>query len=247
MPWQRWRFKQNKVYARVSEAGTLLTEAGVVEIRYKLTDPRAYRVAPSNLGALSSADGGDTIWPDEDAVPAAPPDPDAPKASKKPKKAAPAAVIQPSSPVSGDPDVSHVTGKATGKESIVIYTDGACSGNPGPAGLGVVLISGPHRKELSEYLGEGTNNIAELMAVKRGLESVKDRRRHILLHTDSAYSIGVISKNWKAKANQGLIAEIRDLAGQFSDLHFIKVAGHAGIPENERCDQLAREAVERRG
>lgn len=243
MPWQRWRFKQNKVYARVSEAGALLTEAGVVEIRYKLTDPRAYRVAPSNLGALSSADGGDTIWPDEDAVPAAPPDPDAPKAAKKPKKAASTAADPSSPPPTAPSDATH----PAGKESIVIYTDGACSGNPGPAGLGVVLISGPHRKELSEYLGEGTNNIAELMAVKRGLESVKDRRRHILLHTDSAYSIGVITKGWKAKANQTLIAEIRALAGQFSDLHFIKVAGHAGVPENERCDQLAREAVERRG
>ncbi len=127
---------------------------------------------------------------------------------------------------------------------IIIYTDGACFGNPGPAGIGVVLRSGPHRKELSEPLGRATNNIAELTAILRALESVKDRHRRVRVHSDSAYAIGVLTKNWKPKKNKELIAKIRDLMRDFSDLEFVKVAGHAGVEDNERCDELAKAAAE---
>lgn len=131
---------------------------------------------------------------------------------------------------------------------IHIYTDGACSGNPGPMGIGVVLMADERRKEISEYLGPlGTNNIAELTAILRGLEAVKDRKRPILVYSDSAYSIGVLSKNWKAKANLELIAAIKKELARFASVKFIKVAGHSGIPENERCDELARQAIESRG
>jgi len=128
---------------------------------------------------------------------------------------------------------------------IIIYTDGACSGNPGPCGIGVVLLSGRHRKEVSEYLGIGTNNVAELTAMLRALQLVKDRSRSVRLHSDSAYAIGVVSKGWKAKANQELVADLRALSAHFPRLQFVKVAGHAGVPENERADELAREAVAR--
>jgi ribonuclease HI len=131
-------------------------------------------------------------------------------------------------------------------DAIQVWTDGACTGNPGPAGLGVVIIDGSHRVELSEYLGEGTNNIAELMAILRGLESVKDKQRPVVVYTDSAYSIGCITKPWKPKKNVELIDELRQIARGFSDLRFVKVAGHAGIPLNERVDQLARDAITRR-
>jgi ribonuclease HI len=107
------------------------------------------------------------------------------------------------------------------------------------------MLSGRHRKEVSEYLGIGTNNVAELTAILRALELVKDRSRLVRLHTDSAYAIGVVSKGWKAKANQELVADLRALSAQFPLLQFVKVAGHAGVPENERADELAREAVAR--
>lgn len=126
---------------------------------------------------------------------------------------------------------------------IAVWTDGACTGNPGPAGIGVVVIEGAERTELSEYLGEGTNNIAELTAIERGLEVVKDRSRSVYVHSDSAYSIGLLSKDWKAKANVELVARIRALVARFPSIHWVKVPGHAGVPENERCDQLAREAI----
>jgi ribonuclease HI len=132
------------------------------------------------------------------------------------------------------------------REPIHAYTDGACSGNPGPAGIGVVLICGGRRKELSEYLGEGTNNIAELLAVKRALESVRDRARTVYLYSDSAYVLGLLGKGWKPKANRELVEDLRALKSRFADLRLVKVPGHAGVPENERADELARAAVARR-
>jgi ribonuclease HI len=128
--------------------------------------------------------------------------------------------------------------------AVIVYTDGACTGNPGPMGIGVVIIDGKERQEISEYLGEGTNNIAELTAIVRALE-VCPPERPVVLHSDSAYALGLLGKNWKAKANQALVEKMRTLGKKFKDLRLVKVAGHAGIPENERCDVLAREAVVR--
>jgi ribonuclease HI len=130
--------------------------------------------------------------------------------------------------------------------AIHVWTDGACTGNPGPAGLGVVIVDGGKRRELSEYLGQGTNNIAELTAILRGLESVDDRKRPVVVYSDSQYSIGLLTQNWKAKANVELVERLRELCSEFTDLRFVKVAGHAGIPLNERTDQLARDAITRR-
>jgi ribonuclease HI len=70
-------------------------------------------------------------------------------------------------------------------DAIVAFTDGACSGTPGPAGIGVVLVCGKHRKEISAYIGEATSNIAELSAVVRALSAIKDRDRHVIVHSDS--------------------------------------------------------------
>ena len=131
-------------------------------------------------------------------------------------------------------------------DAIQVWTDGACSGNPGPAGLGVVIIDGKLRTELSEYLGEGTNNIAELTAILRGLQEIKDKARPVVVYSDSSYSIDILTKAWKAKKNVELIDELRATCRQFTDLRFVKVAGHAGVPLNERCDQLARDAITRR-
>lgn len=137
--------------------------------------------------------------------------------------------------------MAHETG------AIVVYTDGACTGNPGPMGIGVVLLADGKRREISEFLGHGTNNIAELTAIERALDVIDDadRARPIVVHSDSSYAIGLLSQGWKAKANQDLVERLRAKARRFPRLRFVKVAGHAGVPENERCDQLAREAIER--
>jgi ribonuclease HI len=130
--------------------------------------------------------------------------------------------------------------------AIHVWTDGACSGNPGPAGLGVVIVDGGKREEVSEFLGDGTNNIAELTAILRGLEKISDRARPVIVYSDSQYSIGLLTKPWKAKANKELVEELRELCRTFRALRFVKVAGHAGVPLNERCDELARAAIARR-
>lgn len=130
---------------------------------------------------------------------------------------------------------------------IEIYTDGACSGNPGPCGYGVVIRDGDSYLELSQYLGTGTNNIGELMAIKIALENVADPTRPVHIYTDSTYCIGVLTQGWKAKANQELIAAIKKLLPRFTDLKFFKVKGHAGHPLNERADTMATSSLNRMG
>ena len=116
-------------------------------------------------------------------------------------------------------------------------------------GIGVVVVAGDKRKEHGEYLGRGTNNIAELTAIQRGLEIAEDllldHDHPIRVYTDSSYAIGLLSQGWRAKANQALVAELRRLIGEYHNLRMVKVEGHAGVPENERCDVLARQAVAR--
>jgi ribonuclease HI len=128
-------------------------------------------------------------------------------------------------------------------EPIVIYTDGSCLGNPGPAGCGIVLIYGKRRKEVSEYLGEATNNIAELTAILKALQLVKKKNLPIHLYSDSEYAIGVLSSGWKARANRELIQEIIEKMKEFPSLKLLKVDAHVGIRENERVDKLAKEAI----
>ena len=127
---------------------------------------------------------------------------------------------------------------------IKIYADGACSGNPGPAGAGVFMKYGEHTKEFSVYLGKQTNNIAELAAVKIGLENLKVYDIPIQIFTDSQYSIGVLSLGWKAKANLELIKEIKQLMDKFTMIEFIKVKGHSGEYGNEIVDKLAVKAYQ---
>ena len=129
--------------------------------------------------------------------------------------------------------------------AIHVWTDGGCIPNPGPAGIGVVIVDGKERKEISEYLGMGTNNIAELTAIVRGLESVADKQRPVVVYSDSQYAIGLLTQNWKPKANVELVAELRALLKQFADVRFVKVAAHTGIALNERVDQLASAAIAR--
>ena len=135
---------------------------------------------------------------------------------------------------------------------VLIYSDGACTGNPGPAALGVVMLWDQEQKEYAEYLGRATNNIAELTAIARALGNLTQiariEERAVHVYTDSQYSIGVLSRGWKAKANQELIATIRSQLRAYPQLQFHHVRGHQGIPLNERADELARDAIRiRRG
>jgi ribonuclease HI len=124
---------------------------------------------------------------------------------------------------------------------------GACSGNPGPAGAGVVLL-GPNKEivEGYEYLGSQTNNVGELVGIERALDLVPHDVAEVTIYTDSQYAIGVLSKGWKAKANVALIGRIREKITARKKVHLVYVRGHAGIEHNEKADELARLAVSSR-
>ncbi len=142
---------------------------------------------------------------------------------------------------------------------VIIYTDGACLGNPGPGGYGVVLLHDKHRQELSGGYRRTTNNRMELLAAIVGLRALKTPCA-VTLYTDSRYLVDAITKGWAARwrangwmrtrrekaLNPDLWEELLDLCAQHK-VELAWVAGHAGDPENERCDELAQRAARSRG
>ncbi|MEL6225800.1 MAG: ribonuclease HI [Pseudomonadota bacterium] len=141
-----------------------------------------------------------------------------------------------------------------GRPAVLIYTDGACSGNPGPGGWGAILMSGPHRKELSGAEPTTTNNRMELQAAIEALAALKGPSQ-VALYTDSSYVKDGISKwihgwkrnGWKTAAKKPVKnAELWQQLDQEQGRHDITwhwLKGHAGHPENERADELARLAI----
>jgi ribonuclease HI len=130
---------------------------------------------------------------------------------------------------------------------IKIYTDGAAQGNPGPGGYGTILKYGAHEKEISEGFRLTTNNRMELLAVIAGLEAIKKEGLSVTVYSDSKYVVDAIEKGWlwnwekknfKDKANEDLWQRYIPLHKKFKP-RFVWIKGHAGHPENERCDQLA--------
>lgn len=142
-------------------------------------------------------------------------------------------------------------------KNVVIYSDGACTGNPGPGGYGTVLLYNGHRQELSGGYRRTTNNRMEMMAAIAGLQSLQQPCR-VTLYSDSKYLVDAVTKGWatrwrangwmrnkKDKAiNPDLWQQLLDLCDHHQ-VDFKWVKGHAGIPENERCDQLAVSAARR--
>jgi ribonuclease HI len=133
---------------------------------------------------------------------------------------------------------------------ITIYTDGAASGNPGKGGYGTVLISGTHRKELSEGYTMTTNNRMELLAVIVGLEAIKLKGCKVTVYSDSKYVTDAVEKGWlftwekknfKNKKNADLWKRYLNVSKNH-DVKLVWIKGHSGIKENERCDFLAVEA-----
>ena len=138
----------------------------------------------------------------------------------------------------------------TSTPRITMYTDGAARGNPGPGGYGVVLLSGSFRKELSDGFELTTNNRMELLAAIVGLESLKIENSQVVIYSDSKYVVDAVEKKWvwnwvkkrfKGKKNADLWQRFLGVYDKHQ-IRFVWVKGHADIPENERCDQLAVEA-----
>jgi ribonuclease HI len=235
VPWIRAILRGQKVLARVKADGSFDSQGGRVEIRYKPTDSRAYRAGERNLERIA----GEDVLPDDACV----------AGEEVPKPANNAKATNKANASATRKAAAAAEALAPGavpKDAWTVYADGACSGNPGPAGLGIVLVSPDGKTQLEgyEYLGNATNNVAELTAILRAAEIVPADAMFVL-HTDSQYSIGVLTKGWKAKANQELIANVKGALAK-RNYRLVYVPGHAGVPLNERADELAREAVSRR-
>lgn len=140
-------------------------------------------------------------------------------------------------------------------DKVIIYTDGACSGNPGPGGWGSILMMGKNRKEISGGKKDTTNNVMELTAVIEALKLLK-RPCKVDLYSDSAYVVNAFLQNWifgwikngwknsskEEVKNKELWQELFSLT-KIHDVTFHKVKGHADNEYNNRCDELARNAI----
>ena len=140
-------------------------------------------------------------------------------------------------------------------KEVTIYTDGACSGNPGPGGWGAILIYGENKKEISGGEKETTNNIMEIKAVIESLKLLK-YPCDVKLYSDSAYVVNAFNKNWveswqkngwinskkEEVKNKELWKELIELT-KTHNVTFIKVKGHSDNEFNNRCDELARDAI----
>lgn len=216
------RFKTNKVWVAVNKEGNFLEKNGKVLIRYQRDQEYEYWVHKASIRPIDSNPPDNKEANKRRSV-------RKPSRNKVSKKGGPR----------NDEAQAHPPGVVT------IYTDGASSGNPGPAGIGVLLRFETHEKEISKHIGMATNNIAELLAIKTGLLAVKTTNLPIRIYTDSNYALGVLTKGWRAKKNQELVRSTKAVMSRFKDIKLIKIKGHAGHEGNERADELATAAVAR--
>ena len=142
-------------------------------------------------------------------------------------------------------------------QKVIIYTDGACSGNPGPGGWAAVLIYGEHKKEISGRSKETTNNIMELTAILEALKALKSECE-VELYSDSAYSVNAFNQGWiynwikkgwktadgKEVKNKEIWQELYELTKKHK-VTFNKVKGHSDVELNNRCDELARAEIDK--
>lgn len=140
-------------------------------------------------------------------------------------------------------------------KEVKIYTDGACSGNPGPGGYGAILFFGEHRKEISGGQRDSTNNRMEILAVIKALEVLKEKCQ-VTVYSDSAYVVNCFQKGWifgwmrngwmnskkQPVENQDLWKQLWQLMQQHR-VEYVKVKGHSDNEFNNRCDELARAAI----
>ena len=133
------------------------------------------------------------------------------------------------------------------RKTVNIYTDGACSGNPGPGGFATILRCGDYEKEISAGYAVTTNNRMELLAVITGLEAIRWEHAQVTIWSDSSYVVDAVEKGWvfswehkgfKKKANPDLWTRFL-AAYRRHDVRFVWIRGHNGHPENERCDRRA--------
>ena len=228
--WLPVRFRGQQIFAECDAGGVFTIRGGRVAIVYSLGAGKAYSTFADRLERIAGAAVQPGVAPPE-----------------APGRASPSKASARSKGKSNDEILGGSQADLDDVSNIHLWSDGACSGNPGPAGAGTVLLIDGATRELSTWLGQGTNNIAELVGVQQGIRALEQPvRRTVVVHTDSQYSIGVLGRAWKAKANQALIAQIRADLRPLPRVVWHWVRGHEGVELNERCDELARRAIESR-
>lgn len=245
MPWISAQFKGKEVWAEVDESGAPLLNGTLRRVRYspaagaKLYTANAANVQSTGARPVTLPDGAAPEPLPEGGRAAGPASRGSGfgKAGTRTAAQATAAKVDAKQRIAAlEPDV------------VQAFTDGACSGNPGPAGSGcVVKLPGGKLVERHKSLGEGTNNIAELVAIGMALEVLRDegvdRKTRVAIFSDSSYAKGVLTGGWKAKANGVLIRKLKEAMAEWPNAELNWVAGHVGIPENERADALANKGV----
>lgn len=212
--WKRMLFKGCKVYAQVSRNGTLVEKDGVVKIKYQLQQENEYLARASAVKEITEHELKKL------------------KHQREQKEKFPT--------IKNPPPTSEENFDGN---TIFVFTDGACTGNPGPAGIGVFLQYRNHKKEISRFIGSGTNNTAELTAIKVALQEIKDPTLPVALFTDSSYCYGVLTSSLRAKKNRDLVEKIKKEMRRLPLLKFFKVEGHRGIEGNEKANLLAQQAI----
>jgi len=216
--WVRKQFKNNKVWVAADASGKPLIDNNKALIKYQLDQAHQYWVNFKSIDEITIS-----------------------SASRPPQKPGRGNGKHSDGRKKQDPAPARINDDEP--NAIVIYTDGASSGNPGPSGIGVVMYYAGHEREISKYIGMATNNIAELTAVQAALQSLKRTDLPVRIYTDSSYVCGLLISGWKAQKNRALVGAIKELMTRFKDLKIIKVKGHSGIPGNEKADTLATGAI----
>ena len=240
MLWKSALCKGQNVWANVDDRGEMVVEGGLVAIRYSTSlGSTIYKASVKNLrlqnGEITELAQGEQapIRRSEDS-------------QKTSQNFGTAKTRTEAQRTAAQKDIRAFL-DGLSPETIRCFTDGSCMGNPGPAGTGVyILLQGTEIRH-HRYLGQGTNNVAELSAVLDALTCLAKANvattTPVVVCTDSQYTVGILTKNWKAKANQELVRELRTEVKKWSDLTIRWVAGHADVPENEEADRLANLAI----
>lgn len=240
--WKRATFKGKEVWAEVDAAGRPLVEGGRRRVRY--SDQAGATLYRAGASAVIDGPGAVVDLPEGEAA-----------TDRRPARASGrgSGFGSAGTRTAGQAAAAAADARARLAElpagTIVAFTDGACSGNPGPTGSGVVIrFPDGRRVERHRALGEGTNNVGELVAIGMALALLDEAGvapdAPVAIFTDSAYARGVLTLGWRATANKGLVAAIQRALDARPGARLHWVAGHVGIPENERADALARQGVE---
>ena len=239
MGWRRATFKGKKVWVEVDAQGAPLAKGGRVPMRYSdKPGSKIYGAGASRIEGLSGEPVDLEAGVSADKAPS--------KRSRGSGFGSAGSRTAAQAKAAAEAADALVAGLPEG--TTIAYTDGGCRGNPGPAGSGVWITFGDGRTAAAaKSLGRATNNVAELTAVGLACtlldEAGLPADAPVALLSDSKYTKGVLVDGWKAKANRELILGVRAQLAARPGVTFHWVAGHSGVPGNERADQLATDGV----